>query len=137
MYVDGRNEVAMKKTFALSLWGMSAVALVVSGAIIGCESPAMRKARITREEAMVRSIEQIEYLEHDRGDRLNRTINLIEDKACRDKQATADNLRKLADWLPNEVQEWNCKQPVYQAGIRRQLEGRPESIERTVPHLIY
>jgi hypothetical protein len=120
-----------------SLWSWLAAVAMASVALSGCESPAMQKARRMREEAFCRSIEQIKSLEACRCEKLQDTVNMFESQADSDSKKLAKDLKAVADWLPDEVRKWNRKQAAYREAIRHQLEGRPASIENTVPHFIY
>lgn len=123
-----------------SLFGrlvMASAIVMVLAALSGCDSPAMQQARRMREEAFGRDIEQIKSLELRRSEKLQGTANMFKNQAVSDRQKLAKDLKIVADWLPEEVQKWNRKQAAYQAAIRHQLEGRPASIEKTVPHFIY
>ncbi len=127
----------MNRTYASSLWCRVGMMLILSAGLSGCESVAMQKARRTREQAFDRSVRQVKSLEARRTEKLQQTGNLIQEQLVSDRKQFAEDMRFLADWLPNEVQKWNSKQQTYQEGIRHQLEGRPKSLEETLPHFIY
>jgi hypothetical protein len=131
------TEVHMRRVNSSSLWGWLVAVAMVSAALSGCESPAMQRARQVREEAFGRDIEQIKSLESRRSEKLQATAKMFESQAVSDRQKLDTDLKAVADWLPGEVRKWNSKQAAYQEAIRHQLEGRPASIENTVPHFIY
>jgi hypothetical protein len=114
------------------------MAAIGVGLVPGCaESPATRRARITREEALARDIGMVKSLEDHRSENLASTADVIAKRAERDQQASRRNLKAIGDWLPDEVKEWNQKQPDYEKAIKHQLEGDPASIEQTAPHFVY
>lgn len=104
----------------------------------GCnENRATREARIARENALARDLDMVKSLEDRRCERMRGTFEVMEGQTRHDERLTRRNFKELSEYLPNEVREWNKKQPEYQEGLKRQLDGDCGSIERTAPHFVY
>lgn len=110
---------------------------VLLSASAGCDSPAMRDSRVTREQALTRSVHTIGNLDERRNEQLASTGRIIEDRYKLDNKLIRRDMAAI-DWLfRDEFDEWTRKQPAYRRSIGHQLEGDPASIERTVPHFVY
>jgi hypothetical protein len=114
-----------------------AVAVLLAG-WAGCsETPAAREARIARENAFARDVDMVKSLEDRRCERMRNTFAVMDEQTRHDERLTRQNVKALGDWLPNEVREWNKKQPAYQKDIKHQFEGDCDSIEHTAPRFVY
>jgi len=119
----------------MSVWlGGAALVLGLAG---GCETPAMQRARETREAAMNRSLKIVGSLDDHRSDNLAWTGRMIDERYRRDQEAAARNVTIIGNLIEQEFEHWAEKEPAYRRAIEHQLEGDGSSIERTVPNFVY
>ncbi len=121
-------------------WDQPALGVTIASLLLlaGCaENPYMARARQTREQAMERDLQAIAGVQQGRTEMLKQTLHVARDRYERDIQATQRNAEILREWPESEVEHWTKKEPAYRAAIQHQLAGDPDSIERTVPYLIY
>lgn len=125
----------LKQISQIAMW-FAAASLTV-GFVAGCESPAMQRARRTREASMSRTLQTIGSLDDRRGDNLARTARIIDERFRRDQETAARNISVLGNLIEEEFETWAEKEPAYRRAIGQELSGNDASIERTVPHFIY
>lgn len=114
-------------------------AMVAAAGLAGCstDTPAWRKARQAREQALDRSVAIAGSIENRRSEKLAGTLALLRDRCRRDQAKLNEDLRILRHLPANEVKEWNQREPAYRQAIQHHLQGDPATIETTVPYLVY
>jgi len=118
-------------------WFFAWVFILFCIILAGCESPALRHARRTREQSLARSIRMVARLEEGRTEMLARTVRLAEERYELDRELLRRDLQMAERLAEREVEEWARKEPVYRRNIERYLLGDPASIERTWPYFVY
>jgi hypothetical protein len=116
----------------------SAASLALVGALLaGCDTPTAREQVARRHDSLRRTVELAADSEAGRPEKLDRTFTMLAQIHERDVERTRGMPAVVGNLVEEEFDRWNERQPAYREAILRELQGNPESIERTLPYVVY
>jgi hypothetical protein len=109
----------------------------VCAVLAGCQSPEAQRQIARRHESLRRTANLLVEQEADRPENLDRTFTMLGGMLERDVQRTRRMPQTLGRIVEAEFERWIERQPAYGDAVLRELGGNPESIERTLPLMVY
>ncbi len=106
-------------------------------ALVGCNDPEARNRIRHREQHIQQTVRMLERDENERPEKLAGTLALLKSQNEHDIEMTHENSSTLRRWVDEDIKRWNERQPAYRAEIKKQLDGNPANIKRTLPDMVY
>lgn len=114
------------------------LSLVAGGVLAGCDSTPHENAISRREQNLQRTGETFMDIEARRYDYLYRTTDRLEKRHQRDMdRAFVENPERVERYIDNEFNRWELRQPLYEEAIIQELQGDPQTIDRTLPDVLW
>src|SRR5690606_5690550 len=108
------------------------------GMLVGCDSTPHEDAISRREQKLQHTGEVFMDIEARRYDSLYRTGDLIEKKHRRDMdRAFVENPERIERYIDERLNRWELRQPLYEEAIIQELQGDPQTIDRTLPDVLW
>lgn len=106
---------------------------VLIGMLTGCQNPAVQARHARRAEHREQTIDMLRESEAQRGEKLARTMTLIEKTYERDCRRAGENVTILKKWWADQFKRWEEARPVHAQRFREIMAGNPDSMHRTLP----
>lgn len=106
-------------------------------ALSGCEDPAHQQRITQREENLRWTLKTLEEIEGRREENLAGTMDLAGEDFREHVIRSLENPDKVADWMEQDFDRFEERQPIYQKEIQDQLDGDPDNIKKTLPDVIW
>jgi hypothetical protein len=105
--------------------------------VVGCADPAHQQQLALRRDNMERTLNLFAEAEARRPGNLARTADVARRQNEEDVQKLHRDLDALGRGIDYEFQRFHDRQPLYQRRIGEELRGKPETIEQTLPYVLY
>lgn len=109
--------------------------LTLAAIAAGCQSPAVAGRTQQRLDAIHVSLESYQRRESGRAENLRAATAEIPADVHEDAASLRADWKRLRREVLAEFEEWQAKQPQMRSAVQRQLAGKPERVEQTVPML--